>query len=665
MMRHHQNNMENSNTSGKHRVGLLAGVTLLLAIFAVELALSTRQQSQTFDEAAHILAGYRSWKSFDFGINPEHPPLVKLVAAIPLLRMTLRTPPVPDDYFKFVEYLSGREFLYANDADLLLFRARLATAIFTLLLALAVFFMARSMWGDGPAFLATTLLIFEPNILAHGALVTTDVGATLGLFLGVGSFYLYLKKPSGRRLLTAGLATGLCLGVKYSGILIFPMLFLLAVVELMPFRDPVTKKCSPDLLKKALRQISSLAIISGISIVVLWSFYGFRYSARASGQALNPPLSVYASKIGPSGSAIVMRVAHWRLLPESYLYGFVDVYSPAPIPTFLFGKVYAEGQWFYFPAIFVIKSTAAFLLLCCLVPFTPYLRDKMFRREIFFLIIPPFIYLAAAFLSGINYGVRHLLPIYPFLIVLAAAGAWNMAQRGRTAAIFVAILLAFHIGSSLRAFPNYLPYANELWGGPQNAHRILADSNVDWGQGLKAMQRYIAQRQIKDCWFAYFGSVVANAAYYGIPCKPLPASFASLVRLQAPVIPPALDGPLFISSSEIAGPYWGGDWANPYLPFRGMKPSALIANSIFVFDGRLDVSLASALSHENMSGQFLQAKDLDKALAEADSAVAIAPNTAGAHGARGNVLMGMNRRPEALSEFFLAAKLRRAAMSGK
>src|SRR5216684_4488079 len=137
--------MTHQKPDAPRRMRLVMGVTLLLVVMAAELALSARQQSQIFDEACHIFAGYRSWKNFDFGINPEHPPLVKLVAAIPLLGLPLRTPPVPAAYFKSVEYASGREFLNANDADLLLSRARLAAGIFTILLAVAVFCVARSM----------------------------------------------------------------------------------------------------------------------------------------------------------------------------------------------------------------------------------------------------------------------------------------------------------------------------------------------------------------------------------------------------------------------------------------------------------------------------------------------------------------------------------------
>ena len=161
---------------------LVIGVTLLLTVMATELALSARQQSQTFDEGVHIFAGYRYWKNFDFGANPEHPPLVKLVAALPLLRLPLRTPSIPDADFKMVEYRTGRDFLYGNDANTILWRARMAAAVLTICLGLAVFLVANSMWGAGPAFLALTLFVFEPNFLAHGALVTTDIGRDVGNF---------------------------------------------------------------------------------------------------------------------------------------------------------------------------------------------------------------------------------------------------------------------------------------------------------------------------------------------------------------------------------------------------------------------------------------------------------------------------------------------------
>src|SRR6202790_4086464 len=240
------------------RIRLVVGVTLLLAVMAAELALSARQQSQTFAEAPHIFAGSRYWKTFDFGANPEHPPLVKLVAAIPLLRLPLRVPSIPIDVFKLVEYKTGREFLYGNDANVLLWRARMAAAVFTICLGLTVFLVAYSMWGEGPAFLALTLVVFEPNLLAHGALVTTDVGVTFGVILAVGGFYFYLKKPSVLRLCGAGVAAGLCLGAKHPGFFFSPWLLLLGRAAFFSCRDPATKKFPAGIAKETFFQVASL-----------------------------------------------------------------------------------------------------------------------------------------------------------------------------------------------------------------------------------------------------------------------------------------------------------------------------------------------------------------------------------------------------------------------
>jgi hypothetical protein len=643
-------NMADQNSNGMHRIRLVLGVTLLLAVMAAELAFSAGQQSQTFDEGVHIFAGYRYWKNFDFGANPEHPPLVKLVAALPLLRLALRTPAIPDADFKMVEYRTGRDFLYGNDANTILWRARMAAAVLTICLALTVFIVANSMWGAGPAFLALTLLVFEPNFLAHGALVTTDIGATLGIFLGVGSFYFYLKKPSAARLAGAGIAAGICLGAKHSGILLFPMLLFLAVAELLPLREPATRNFAPDLAQRALRQAASLAAIVAISFVVLWAFYGFRYAARPAGLSVNPPLPEFVKQMGHNSSAIVLQIARWHLLPESYLYGVADISSAGTIPTVIFGKYYPSAQWFYFPSVFIVKSTLAFLAFCCLAPLGAALQDKQFRREMFFLMIPPAIYLAVAMSSGINYGVRHILPIYPFLIILVSFAAWNLGMRHRALAAVVGFLMIFHAASSVRAFPNYIPYANEFWGGPAKTHEILADSNVDWGQGLLAMKRYIGEHHIQNCWFAYFGQLIVDVSYYGIPCKVLPTAFADLIHAPMPVVPPQVDGPVFISATEVTRTYWRADWINPYLPFQQMPPSALIADSILMFDGKVDVSQVSALTHENLAIQLLRDRKLDQALAEAEKAVEVAPDRPIAHVTRSMILSAMGRNSEALDE---------------
>jgi 4-amino-4-deoxy-L-arabinose transferase-like glycosyltransferase len=656
---------QDSTPDANKRLGtrLIWGVALLLVVLAAELALSARQQSQTFDEAAHIFAGYRYWKNFDFGINPEHPPLIKLVAAIPLLRLPLRTPPVPNTVFKVMEYDGGRDFLYENDANSLLWRARLAAAVFTVALALAIFLIAKSMKGEGAAFLALVLFIFEPNFLAHGALVTTDVGAALGLFLGVGSFYLYLKQPSLLRLAGAGLAAGLCLGAKHSGILLLPVLLALAVTEMFPLWDPAAKRFTPGLAKKGLHLAGALVAITTLAWIVLWSLYGFRYAARPAALSVNPTLTEFARQMQLGHSDALLKIAQWHLLPESYLYGVANIYAQGALPTVLFGKYYSEAQWFYFPAIFLVKSTLAFLVLCLLAPFCAALWGKSLRREILFLVVPAAIYLAVAMNSGFNYGVRHLLPVYPFLIVLIGIGAWELSRRHRALAWAVAALVLFHAASSLRAFPDYIPYSNRLWGGSQNTFRILADSNVDWGQGLMEVKAYLEERNIKDCWLAYFASVAVDVSYYGIPCRPLPTSYTELKGWPAPVIPAEVDGPVLISATEIAGVYWRADWANPYLPFRKRAPSAVIAGSILVYEGKVDLSQVSALTHEKASMKLLADHQLEQALAEAETAVEIAPDRPIAHATRSMILSAIGRKPEAGTELNKARAMASAILA--
>src|SRR5438094_155933 len=183
-------------------------VLILLIVLSLELALSIRRETQTWDEACHIFAGYSYWTRGDFGINPEHPPLVKLLATLPLLGMSLQVSPHPKVFSKEEDFLSAKQFVYSNDAEQIVFRSGISAAILTLALAVLVFLAAREMFGTGPALIASIILAFEPTILAHGALVTTDIGLSCLLFATIYAFYRYVKQPSRLRLLLTASAAG-------------------------------------------------------------------------------------------------------------------------------------------------------------------------------------------------------------------------------------------------------------------------------------------------------------------------------------------------------------------------------------------------------------------------------------------------------------------------
>jgi 4-amino-4-deoxy-L-arabinose transferase-like glycosyltransferase len=222
------------------------------------------RQSATFDENCHTLAGYSYWTRGDFGINPENPPLVKLLAAAPLLRMPLRYSPPPQMFFKVSCLVGGSQFLYSNNADAMLFRARMAASLLTILAALLVCAVAYEMFAPAVGLLALLLFVFEPNLLAHGSLVTTDMALTLFLLATVYSFYRYVKNPSVVRLLLIGICAGLALASKHAGILVWPILLLLALAETMQ-NDPDSKLAHGGRLGCALRFAASIPTSTGDS----------------------------------------------------------------------------------------------------------------------------------------------------------------------------------------------------------------------------------------------------------------------------------------------------------------------------------------------------------------------------------------------------------------
>jgi tetratricopeptide (TPR) repeat protein len=623
---------------------VITGVVLLVAIFWMQLALSVHRNSFTWDEDDHIYSGYMSWKRGDFGLNPEHPPLVKLIAALPLLHLPVKMPALQNRSFKLEGFLGGKEFFFSNDADGMLFRARLAVSFFAVLLAVLVFLAAKEMFGTWAGFIALALLAFDPNFLAHGAVVGTDTGLACFLFASIYAFYRYVKAPSAGRLAVAALATGLAISTKHTAILVFPVLALLAVCEILRRDNSADGAPSEAKGKRAVRLAGALVLITVISVGMLWSFYGFRYEPRANHLAMNPPYAQFVKSLSrPNDAWLLSTVGRFHLLPESYLYGLADVRNMADFYTsYAFGKIYPKGVWFYFPVAFAIKSSLSFLILLLLAVWAMAARKLTAWREILFLTIPPAFYLFVAMVAGMNIGLRHILPMYAFLIVLIGGAAWMLIQANRRWAYAIAVLLIFQAVSTTRTFPAYMAYANELWGGPTQTYKYLTDSNVDWAQQLKATKRYLDGRGVKDCWFVYFGEGVIDYSYYGIPCKPLPTPDAMWTGEFAEA-PPAIEGPVLISAGCLSGWEFGPGPLNPYEQFKSLKPTAVIDYGVFVYDGHFQIPLAASLSDSHKAQVFFAANQLPEALAEAQQALTLAPNAVRPNALLGDIYTAMNQ----------------------
>jgi hypothetical protein len=341
-------------------------------------------------------------------------------------------------------------------------------------------------------------------------------------------------------------------------------------------------------------------------------------------------------------------LARWRLLPESYLYGLTDVRAVANfMPSYIFGKVYEHGVWFYFPVAFAVKSTLALLLLSALAV-VAIARGRLNRwREVLFLTIPPLIYMLVSMGSHLNIGARHILLVFIFASVLAAGAAWSFIRADRRWIYPLGALLLFHAVSSLGAFPtSYMAYSNELWGGPSATYKYLTDSNTDWGQQLIGTKKYLDGRGVKNCWFAYFVDPAIRPASYGIPCRPLPTPDTNWFGEQIDT-PPTIEGPVLISASDLTGYELGSNVLNPYRDFQNLRPTAVIEHGVFVFDGTFNVPLASALGHVRRSQALLGRQQFDQALEEARTAAALAPDAMQPQMTLGAVLTAMHRDAEA------------------
>ena len=624
---------------------LAIAVSALIALQIVITVLVIHRESLTFDEDNHLFAGYMMGHTGDYGLNPEHPPLVKLLAAVPLFGRNLWVPELKNREFKAEAYMSGREFLARNDGDRnqLVFQARLAAGLLAIAFSLVVFFAARDMFGDWAGLIALAIAALDPTVLGHSALVTTDIGVSLFFLLSAWTFYRYARQPTLTRLLLACLAAGLLLATKHSGILYAPMMLLLILREVIAAGKGTR-------LRTTLRLAGAFCAIVVLGVVVLWSFYGFRYAARPAGLTLSTTLADYVAPFGPQISGIVMGMGRLHLLPESYLIGMVDVGRMAAFyPTYIFGTNYAHGVWFYFPCVLVIKSTLGLIAMGLFALFALVTRRIGRAREVSFLLIPAGFYLFMAIVSGMDIGARHLLPFYTFLFVFAGGGLAALAERkdrGRRWLYICGIALAAHILSSLLAFPNYIPYANEAWGGPANVHNLLTDANVDWGQQLYHVRQWQDRHPTEECWFAYFAFPEVNPETYGIRCHHLP-NMDTFWLGGADNIAPTIDGTILISAGDISGGEWPDSSLNSYRAFQHIQPVETIDYGVMVFRGRFDMHHAAALARAENAFQAIWSGNAASALSLARESQAIDPTLLMGNMALGDALAASGRKDEA------------------
>jgi hypothetical protein len=549
---------------------------------------SMRTKSATFDEPAHLPAGYTYLALRDHRLNPEHPPLVKVLAASPLLLMDVRLRPDDEAWRLRRQWEFGRRFLYRwNDADRLLFRGRLAMVALGALLLAAVFFRAGRGWGLPAGALALFLCALSPDVLAHGQIVTTDVAAALFLFLTVVAFERLVERAGWGRLALAGLAAGAAVATKYSMLVVGPILAVLGLVAAAsrePVRRQWTRGAVQDVVGRSRRLAHVAVLLLGIAVVsllVVWASYGF-----ASTVSADPAVDagVDWERVGGRAGMVDAAVAVSRrlhLLPDGYAFGFLRFFRHSEArPTFLLGRLSDRGFWYYFPVTFALKTPLALIALLLLSVATRRQHPATVRTEMF-LWLPVLIYFVLACALGLNIGHRHLLPIYPFLFVIAGRCAAHAAVRvpAILSSAAVLVLAAWYGVSVHRARPHYLAYFNELAGGPAGGWRYLVDSNLDWGQDLKGLKAWMDRNGVERVKLSYFGT--ADPEYEGIACDLLPGQMLPPPRDVVREVAPG--DVVAVSATNLQGVYLRPEDRPLMERLRALTPVATIGHSIRIY----------------------------------------------------------------------------------
>jgi hypothetical protein len=564
------------NALGGWRFG--AVVAALLAVMGVVMAVTAAGECQTWDEGIHLASGYSYIKTGDFRMNREHPPLFKLLAGLALVPLKPILPLDDPSWQNAAQIEFGDAFMLKNyrRVDRILRYGRAPTMAITLLLCLAVALWTRRRFGAAVALGAVFLCVFDPNLVAHGRYVTNDVIVTLFTFLTVTAWARYLETRRKRDLAAAGVVLGLALVSKFSALFLAPVVVLLYLFRWWQQRAHAPVNGAPRLSFGDLAK--SVAVLAVIGALIIGFAYGPGTMRALHGPALNDTIQPTTAV-----SKGLLALGYFFDLPaHPYLLGLnrVGEFNKGGHNAYLLGRHSMHGWWYYYPVVFAVKTPTAVLLLIALAvgigifrivkasSRKNWLRDLPLRWLV--LIVPVAVYWAMLLSSHVDLGVRYLLPTYPFLYILLAAA---LVPRAR--AWMVVAVVALQLVEFVRIYPDYLAFFNTVSGGPGNGPKYVVDSNIDWGQDLKKLRKYLDSigYHRKIC-ISYFGT--ANLVVNGLTYVGLPETNQIEQRRQVDCIAAVSVTDLYEAYGTPGSRRW----------IREMKPIAKVGYSIYIYDLR-------------------------------------------------------------------------------
>ncbi|MBI3273688.1 MAG: glycosyltransferase family 39 protein [Candidatus Colwellbacteria bacterium] len=514
--------------------------------------------SATRDELAHIPAGFGYITQQDYRLNPEHPPLIKVISAISgwifaRPHFPIFTPYWQDDVNG--QWAQGASFLYesGNNADRVIFLSRLPLALLTAIFGFFLFTRIKKQFNTATAYLSLLFFAFSPTILAHTPLVTTDIGAMIGFFFGILFFIRFLENPSWKNVLFAGFIFGIVQLLKFSLILLIPLYGLLLILwSLVQTHMPIALRG-----KLFLRHAWKTGIIGLVGFAIIWIAYipfVWNYPENRQLRDAEFLLSSHPARALAEFDATLIKNRITRPLGQ-YILGALMVTQRAGggNNNYFLGNVSATGSPLYFPLLYLVKEPTPFHIFTLLALW--YAGKKVWRRKKMMItekywnctamwirshffefssLVFIGIYWFLSIISPLNIGVRHVLPTFPFIYVLVSKqiSEWLRVQESPNPQSFfdvlrnlarvymhavpkfavLVILALWLIIGTIASFPYFISFYNELGGGTRNGFEVAVDSNYDWGQDLKRLSDFVEKNDIEHIAVDYFGG--GNPKYY-------------------------------------------------------------------------------------------------------------------------------------------------------
>ncbi len=521
---------------------IMTFIILFMAIVSFTLAWT---DSLTFDEVAHIPAGYSYVAKHDYRLNPEHPPMLKILSGIAILPLrpnfdwTQDFWTTPNNHGEYGQWEAGRHLLHQanNNVDLIVFWARVPIVIISLLFGLFLFYWGKKIGGIITGLFALILYAFDPNVLGHNHFVTTDIGIAVAIGIAFYFFLQFIKNPTWLNAFIGGLALGVAQSTKFSAIILLPLFAILLITY------PLIKYYKKD--QSRLKTIGLYIIKGTFSIVIMFFTVWLIYIPITSNMTADilPPITEIKGQ--PDKYVRDKYLTQFILATNEhaatrslavYTQGLMQVLSRVDDGnvTYFMGNVSSQASSWYFPFVFIAKQTLVHLFFYTIVLtlfvimlvrsgfnlFTQKLQTSFNQFRTFVLnrfheiTLGIFIifYSYLSITGNLNIGFRHLFPMMPLIYILTAKiiidsykNLRNPKRKYVIKNIFITLIITL-VAIVLSVYPYYMSYFNVLFGGPQNGYQYVTDSNADWGQDLKRLKIYMDQHpEIDKVRISYFG----------------------------------------------------------------------------------------------------------------------------------------------------------------